>query len=308
LWDRILQQAHKELATALIDGNIADAQKILSEFGVNKVSIGISLSGNNPSTYLSALSILNEFNLARKIWKNNCELPDTVLSYPRDIGKISGISNKEDFTILPAYRLHYFSQKIKRLFEVIGDENNNLVLEIGGGFGGIAYHLFKDTNFDSCYLNIDIPEIAVISSYFLMMAFPEKKVLLYGEADKLTEEIIKEYDIIILPNFALPELPGNIADVAFNSHSLTEMNYSTVDEYLTQLARTTKHYFLHANHEYEHEYYTPDGKKKKHVNLKNYGLKDSDLFSQLYRIPEFIQSTGNQYETDSYYEYLLKRK
>lgn len=192
--------------------------------------------------------------------------------------------------------------------EVNGDKKKDTVLEIGGGFGGIAFHLFNDTDFDGCYLNIDIPEITVISSYFLMMAFPEKKVLLYGKADKLTKEIIQEYDIVILPNFVFLELPDNLADVAFNSHSLTEMNYSTVDEYMLQLARTTKHYFLHANHEYESEYRTPDGKKKKHVNFKNYGLKDSDLFLQLYRIPEFIQSTGNQYETYSYYEYLLKKK
>jgi putative sugar O-methyltransferase len=307
LWDNILQQAHNELATALFEENFDDAQKILSEFGVNKISIGISLSGNNPSTYLMALSMLNEFNLARKIWKKNCELPDAVLSYPRDIGKISGITNKEQFTIIPAYRLSYFSQKINRLLDV-NPENKNLVLEIGGGFGGIAYHLFKDTNFDGCYINLDIPEIAVISSYFLMMAFPEKKFLLYGEVAELTEDKIKEYDIIILPNLAFPMLPNEIADIAFNSHSLTEMNFSTVEEYLIQLARTTKQYFLHANHEYESEYRTPDGKKKKHVNFKNYGLKDSDLFSLVYRIPESIQSTGNQYETDSYYEYLLKRR
>jgi|SaaInlStandDraft_5_1057022.scaffolds.fasta_scaffold03971_8 hypothetical protein len=47
---------------------------------------------------------------------------------------------------------------------------------------------------------------------------------------------------------------------------------------------------------------------KKHVNFKRYGLKNSDLFLQLYRIPELIQSTGNQYGIDSYFEYLLMKK
>ena len=94
-----------------------------------------------------------------------------------------------------------------------------------------------------------MPEIALIASYYLLTAFPTKKALLFGESkeNKLSDEIIRGHDIIIMPNFQLSQLADLSVDLFINTGSLSEMDYATVEEYISQIARTTRHYFFHEN-------------------------------------------------------------
>ena len=69
------------------------------------------------------------------------------------------------------YRAEYSSHLLKQI-------NRFVVVEIGGGFGCFAYFLLKKDN-PVCYINFDLPENLIISSYYLSMAFPEKRILLF---------------------------------------------------------------------------------------------------------------------------------
>jgi putative sugar O-methyltransferase len=131
---------------------------------------------------------------------------------------------------------------------LIRDIEYPIAVEIGGGFGGFAQYLIsRDENVK--FISFDLPEIILIQQYFLMKAFPEKNFLLYGEEKQkeLSPEILDKYDLILMPNFSLPDLADRVADIFVNVHSLSEMDYHTVEEYIHQITRTTKQYFLHEN-------------------------------------------------------------
>jgi hypothetical protein len=119
---------------------------------------------------------------------------------------------------------------------------------MGGGFGGFAYYLLS-SNKEVKYINFDLPEVLIIAQYFLMSAFPDKKFLLYGENghQTISKDVIDKYDMILMPNFALPNVADNLADLFINTGSLSEMDYHTVEEYIDQIARITRKYFFHDN-------------------------------------------------------------
>jgi putative sugar O-methyltransferase len=148
--------------------------------------------------------------------------------------------------------LYYYAQKVNRLIQGI---DHPVVAEIGGGFGGLLYYLMG-SNAEVHSINFDLPEVLMIAQYYLMMSLPEKRFLLYDEArqkDLLSSSDISTYDFILLPNFSLPRLEDLSVDVFVNTHSLSEMSYPTVEEYIKQISRVTKKYFYHENSEVKRE-------------------------------------------------------
>jgi len=134
---------------------------------------------------------------------------------------------------------HYCAQKMLRL----NDSVPSTVVEIGGGFGGTAYYLLRDRE-KIKYLNFDVPESIALASYYLLMAFPELRFLLYGEKE-LTEKEIAAADVVLMPVFEIGKLPSQSVDVTFSSHAMSDLVDEILDLYLKTIARITKHYFLH---------------------------------------------------------------
>jgi hypothetical protein len=50
----------------------------------------------------------------------------------------------------------------------------NTVSAIGGGFGGLAYHLLRRPR-SFAYLDYDIPLTTILAAYFLLSTVPEKR-------------------------------------------------------------------------------------------------------------------------------------
>ncbi|MDP3427037.1 MAG: putative sugar O-methyltransferase, partial [Humidesulfovibrio sp.] len=93
-----------------------------------------------------------------------------------------------------------------RALRLLEDEPRPLLAEIGGGFGGYAYQLLR-TGRPLTYVNFDLPENLLISSYYLSVAFPEKKILLYDSSSmSLERSTLQQYDAVLMPNFMLPRL------------------------------------------------------------------------------------------------------
>lgn len=139
--------------------------------------------------------------------------------------------------------LHYYATTINRLLK---NNQKSTVLELGGGYGGMAYYLNRDTK-NLTYIDVDLPENLALASYYLMKCFPEKKIVLYGEAP-INQETIDNNDIVMLPSFAIEEVPNSSVDLFFNSYSLAEMDIATITNYLEQMSRITKKYLYHVNH------------------------------------------------------------
>jgi hypothetical protein len=80
-----------------------------------------------------------------------------------------------------------------------------------------------------------------------MSAFPERKFVLYGERQVEFGQALESNDVMLMPNFELPQLPDDSVDFFINTGSLSEMDYATVEEYIAQVARTCRLYFFHDN-------------------------------------------------------------
>lgn len=138
---------------------------------------------------------------------------------------------------------HYYAVMIDRLTR---SKQHRTVLELGGGFGGLGHFLIRD-NPDMTYIDVDLPENMALTAFYLLSAFPDKKVALFGEVDLKTADL-SQYDIVVLPNFAIAELKDNTVDLAFNSYSLAEMSLETVANYISQFNRITRKFIYHVNH------------------------------------------------------------
>lgn len=143
----------------------------------------------------------------------------------------------------PVHEYHY---QAKYFADLLAPVAKPVIMEIGGGFGGLAYHIVKRAS-EATYVGFDLPETATLQAYYLRAAYPHKKVLTFSEGLKLTRELIAEYDIVILPNFMIAEMPDMSADLVVNVRSLSEMPEETISEYLSQIDRIGRLFFFHEN-------------------------------------------------------------
>ncbi|MGD1004243.1 MAG: putative sugar O-methyltransferase [Methanoregulaceae archaeon] len=301
-WAIIFGNDQQELIQKLKQGDREGVNAILSNFARDKVSRGLHLFDTIPHSFFHKLLLLNCYNKSYFIWKKMTFLPDEVLEYSKEIGNMHGIDIDGKSIMLPSFNQSYFAQKIDRLFT--GSLKKITILEIGGGYGSLPYHLFKHTSLKCRYIYVDLPEMCTLATYFLMNHFPDKKILLYKESENQISDF-SEYDIIILPNYCLPDLPERSVDLVFNSHSMTQMDPDTLKEYLRQINRICKKYFLHANNENENNSLTP-GLKYLNLNNPEYELPKTE-FKQIYRLPELIRNDGFLIPEYSSWEYLYER-
>jgi len=138
---------------------------------------------------------------------------------------------------------HYYAQFINSL---LPSNTKGTVIELGGGFGGMAYFLVRD-NPNVTYVDFDLPEALALASYYLLKAFPDLPITLYGEA-KFSSETLSRSRIVMMPSFEIKNMLAGAADVAFNSYSLAEMSASSIREYIAELTRCTRGHLLHINH------------------------------------------------------------
>jgi hypothetical protein len=305
MWGAIIQNNFKDWYEAVDNNNFLKAKAIFENFGRDKISIGISLAGAFPKGRIKKLVFLNWINKTHNIWEKIAKLPLKVLEYPRNIGNLHGVLTKEnELIMISSHRSSYYANKISNLLKDLQDP---IIVEIGAGYGSIPYHLYKFFNIYSTYIIFDIPEICIIASYFLKSCFPEKNFLFYNEYDDIRKVNLREYDIIILPNYELQNLPDSCCDLVYNSHSLVEMDYHTVKEYLKQIDRICNKYFLSVNHELELTYATLDGNSKKTVNLNNSDLQiDPNKWGKAYKIPEVLTNTRKDLK-NGYFEFLYEK-
>jgi hypothetical protein len=139
------------------------------------------------------------------------------------------------------FRHHYVAEKAAALMGGKG-----VLAEIGGGWGDVGYFALRFPGVH--YVDLDLPEILLLASYWLCSTLPERKLALYGEDDCRTVLAnVQDYDAVLFPNFCMPLLADEFVDVFLNTHSLSEMRPETIHVYLEQIGRICRRYFLHEN-------------------------------------------------------------
>jgi len=138
---------------------------------------------------------------------------------------------------------HYYAYAINQLLK---STDKNGVVELGGGFGGLAYYLLRDSS-GTTYIDFDLPEALALASYYLIKALPDCRITLYGEAE-FTGSIAANSRIFMMPSFEITKVPTKSIGVSFNSYSLAEMSPSAIRTYIAEITRITSGFFLHVNH------------------------------------------------------------
>jgi hypothetical protein len=117
------------------------------------------------------------------------------------------------------------------------DERSPRVVEIGGGYGAMAYWLLQMR--DLPYVIVDLPIVNVLQGYFLAQALGQTRVSLYGEDPA---------DVTITPDHAIGEIPTPVAALA-NKDSMPEIPRPALLGYLTWARSACQGIFYSYNQE-----------------------------------------------------------
>jgi putative sugar O-methyltransferase len=260
--------------------------ELLSNFAREQFAVGTGSSYDDVVLYKT--SIIGRMH-AKAVW---CDYRDKLIDIGADLGSIShplvgnpaGIQVNDSVIPIETLRHAYNAYSIA---ELLVDVPQPVIVEIGGGFGGQAYQtidrLAKVSNPASKYLDFDIPEVLFVASYFLLKSFPDKRFRLFGEG-KIKAEKDSDFDIGLFPHFTISELTDRSADLAFNSHSFSEMDAVTSSEYMRILNRVCARYLLHINHEVRLIVEQPDGSKSTN-NIGSELVPDTRTFKRIYKRP-----------------------
>jgi len=245
LWQRNLDDYCADLITALHGEDVMQLQTLLQNFHREKFSGG--LQGAVDYFHMKEKP-LHKYLFLNTWYKFYSMYQDVAgsrskLTYPM-VGNPVGLYHDGQVIPLDAIRFHASAIGALSLLEGI---SKPVICEIGGGFGGQAHTILSSSGSSITYILLDIPEVLAVASYFLMASLPEKRFLLYGEGP-LYPEKFEQYDIILMPNFVLPKLGDETVDLFLNQASFSEMNSSTSQEYLSQIERICRRYFMHINH------------------------------------------------------------
>jgi putative sugar O-methyltransferase len=104
-------------------------------------------------------------------------------------------------------------------------------LEIGGGYGVLG-EILLSRDPEARYVNLDIPPLVTVSSYYLRTLFGDR-VTTYGGLAPTGE--LKLDTSAVLPNWRIKDVRGDF-DVFVNAYSFQEMEPSVVEHYIDAVA------------------------------------------------------------------------
>lgn len=200
------------------------------------------------------------------------------------------------------YRGQYLSEKLLFhtliMHDILGhvdfeEQKRNVIVDIGSGYGGLDCLLAHYIP-NSCFVLVDLPETLLLTSYFIAYNFPNKRVALLSDiADCLDafEDLVLEYDFIIVPPVVVEKIPADFIDLVMNSASLGFMEKEYVNYYLEHIYRILRPlgHFYSLNKEYNDHlgigYYDWDFKGSYLTKLMEYHNRFS-----------YMQWLGQKYE------------
>jgi putative sugar O-methyltransferase len=247
-WKIILESEWKHYKRAISESDFDGLAKLLRNFFRNEALSGFWGDGEmyNQFSSLSKVELTERTDLMRQQYEVWRELYPTIslaeLTAP-EIGNPWGYSFDGHLLYEPVFEYYHHGAYIASMVQHIPTA---VVLEIGGGFGGLGYQL-KKLNPSVKYIALDLPENTMLQSYYLACAFPAARILTYSPGMELTKEAFDDHDIIVLPNFCVEEIPDSSCDFLVNIRSLSEMPMETIKEYMAQIDRIGRLWFFHEN-------------------------------------------------------------
>ena len=221
------------------------------------------------------------------------------LIFPK-VGNLCGVIYNKKIIPIESLRHAYRAEEIKNC--LIGLKEK-IVVEIGGGYGGLGYQLIsKLENYkNNKFILFDIPEVIAISSAFLLTSFPNKKIRLYGEG---SISDTSDFEIGIFPHFKIDDLQEDSIDLFYNSCSFSEMDSVSARKYISIIEKCCRKYFMHDNHEKNFNFRQIDGTYSKNL-IGSKLITETNKFKLIYKKPR----THGLPEDSSFesYEYIYEK-
>ena len=129
-----------------------------------------------------------------------------------------------------------------KIFNALSTKQKNeriTILEIGGGYGGLAAKLKKMLP-KSNVVVVDIPHAGLLQTYYLGQALPFAKLVVHsidnGAIDLNQDQ--DETDFFILPNNRTEDISHSKFDLIINSRSFMEMDQREIAKYFKLIQKT----------------------------------------------------------------------
>ncbi|MCA9172063.1 MAG: putative sugar O-methyltransferase [Planctomycetales bacterium] len=247
-WKKVVEAAFGNLIKGYETDDIQPFHYFLANFGNWEVPTGIEESSEHWKAKESARKrhYLEQIEMAQLIhwWQTYESLGRdlSVLTTPRH-GNFTGI-RVNGHVILPNSVFSDFYAR--QLAGFLHGQPDPIVAELGGGYGRLCYFLTREIP-TMHYVGFDLPEGLCYAAYYLMSAFPDKKFLLYGEAD-WQQVSFKDYDFVLLPAYEIGKQPNDSIDLFLNENSLGAMSPAACAMFVKEICRTSLR-FWHRNHE-----------------------------------------------------------
>ncbi len=261
-WKWLKNNKHNLFYKSIESKNVTELYNILSNFFRDDASHGLVSnarieSGWNPSLSETSTSITKFANSILSDLDTCVEFSDLSnindLKFP-NIGNPYGIE-LNNILILPDQCRHYYLSYM--IFNFITNKeshiNPDIILEIGGGYGGVLINLIKryiKNKKKFKYINIDLNSSLFVCMYimksYIKIEKLDLKIYYLKEGEILDNELLSKYDIFLVGE----NNSNNInvkTDIFFNSHSLSEMIKEDINKYISLLEKTESKYFYHIN-------------------------------------------------------------
>lgn len=301
LWAEWIAVNHRKLIDALTSEDISVLSTLFENFHRETFAIGTGGYDN----YMRYRTLLGSFYI-KYVWSKYRDKLSALdfdfqkIRFPM-IGNPAGVFLNGQIVSIETLRHAYHALEI---FELLRGAPGASIVEIGAGLGGQAYQTIQMSRGSvSKYVIFDIPEVAAISSYFLLSAFPEKRVRLFGEGS-VNVTASEKYDIGIFPHFAITELSNLSVDLFYNSCSFSEMDAACSKEYLRIIELDCRKYFMHDNHDTVLKFRDPDGAQSVNV-IGSKLVPNPALFRRIFKKPRVHGLPEDR--SFVHYEYLYER-
>lgn len=179
---------------------------------------------------------------------------------PRKFGELGWlmdgtIVNYDTYSYLERLCLMHENGILQHLRELIDAGRQPQILEIGGGYGGLAYFLMQYFDSRLRYAIVDIPESLAFSSIYCSTLFPQLENQTIERLNAFT--LPDGPGFTYIPNTVYRSLETHARDIdlVINTLSLSEMSDAQIEDYCQSVKRFLGRsgLFFEQNHQTNHE-------------------------------------------------------
>jgi len=181
------------------------------------------------------------------------------VSPPRKFGEIGWliddvIINDDTYAYQERLALMYENALIKHLDQRLAERGILKVIEIGGGYGGLAHHLMKVFEGKLRYTIVDIPESLAFSAIYLGTLHPQDRNLLVGGGGPIALPAAPGFSFVANFDHEQLTMDEDEVDLVINTLSLSEMSDNQIDDYCRAVSRWIGRsgIFFEQNHQSDH--------------------------------------------------------